>query len=301
MMRLLLGLILSAALWPALAADDAASDTTGLFRVELIVFENLDPAALQAEQWPDDPGKPPLDHAMELNDLIATATAAAKATSTVTAPPAAVPASTPVPTQAQAAPASPAAPAWRWLAPNQLRLNAEEQKLAASAGYHPLLHIGWIQPLDSSGHGTPIHIYDGMQPQGSAATSSAAPVSPGAAVAPPFGAQSPPAAGDTPANAAEAPPPHTLDGTFTLWQGRFLHADVDLGYRRTYVPPPPAATVPPAADAAQAATPPASPEPVTLYVRMTESRRLRSDELHYLDHPLFGVLMTVSPYEDATK
>jgi hypothetical protein len=292
MMRLLLGLILSAALWPALAADDAASDTTTLFRVELIVFENLDPAALQAEQWPDDPGKPPLDRARELNDLTAAA-----------APPAAAPAS------AQAAPTP---PAWRWLAPNQLRLNAQEQKLTASGRYRPLLHIGWIQPLDNSGHGIPIHLYDGMQPQGSAAASPTAPAAPapepgtapppappGAAVAPPFGA--PAAAGDAPANAAEEPPPHTLDGTFTLWQSRFLHADVDLGYRRTYVPAPPASTVPPAADAAQAVVPPASPEPVTLYVRMTESRRLRGDELHYLDHPLFGVLVTVSPYEDATK
>jgi hypothetical protein len=301
MIRLLLGLILSAALWPALAADGAASDTPSLFRVELIVFENLDPAALQAEQWPDDPGRPPLDHALELNDLIAAATAAVKATSTVAPPPAAAPASAPVPTQAQAAPASPALPAWRWLAPNQLRLKPEEQKLAASAGYHPLLHVGWIQPLDSSGHGTTVHIYDGMQPQGSSAAGSAPPVSPRATVAPPFDAPSAPAAGGTPADAAGTPPPHTLDGTFTLWQGRFLHADVDLGYRRTYVPPPPAATAPPAAGAAQAAAPPAGPEPVTLYVRMTESRRLRSDELHYLDHPLFGVLMTVSPYEDAAK
>ena len=31
--------------------------------------------------------------------------------------------------------------------------------------------------------------------------------------------------------------------------------------------------------------------------RLTQTRRMRSGELHYLDHPLFGLLVQVRPYE----
>jgi hypothetical protein len=31
--------------------------------------------------------------------------------------------------------------------------------------------------------------------------------------------------------------------------------------------------------------------------RLTESRRMRSRELHYFDHPLFGVMVEVRPVE----
>ena len=33
------------------------------------------------------------------------------------------------------------------------------------------------------------------------------------------------------------------------------------------------------------------------YVRLTESRRIKLNELHYYDHPLFGVIVQVSRYE----
>lgn len=52
---------------------------------------------------------------------------------------------------------------------------------------------------------------------------------------------------------------------------RFLHADVDMAYF------PPA----PADEAAQ-------------HVRLQESRKIRLNEVHYFDHPLFGVLLQVS-------
>lgn len=324
MIRLLLGLVLAAALGPVLAQDSAAPDATNLYRVELIVFENLDPAAPQAEQWPADPGAPPLAKASDLNDLVAAAAVDAARTAAAAEPSAPAPTPSPppnpmaapapsaaaaaasptsgtvirsapnppvaIPAAATPAPAPPV-PAWRWLTPAQLRLTGAEQKLAASGRYRPLLHIGWIQPLDTSEHGTPVHIYDGMQPEAAG--------SPAEATAPP----APPGGADA-ASPAGTPPvttPHTLDGVFTVWRGRFLHADLDLGYRRTYTPDAaPTITLPPPADAPQAeqAAPAApQPQPVTLAVRMTQSRRLRDGELHYVDHPLFGALVTVSPVE----
>jgi hypothetical protein len=308
MNRLVLGFILIAVSWSAAAAD------TALYKVELIVFENLDPAALQAEQWPDNPAPPPLDNAIGLNQL----TAAAAAASAAAAPPTPAAASTMAPGSPGAKPATAPpipSPLWRWLKPSEFGLNGAENKLTSSGRYRPLLHIGWVQPLDSSDQGIPVHIYDGMAPREETPAQDAAPPPPG--TQPPVaGASQPQIPGNptvpalpepavTANSASDATPPgtstaampateqtappqdaeplHVVDGTFTLRRERFLHADVDLGYRKTDIAP---------------GTPPSggTVQPAPLYVRMTQSRRLRTDELQYLDHPLFGVLFVVSPY-----
>ena len=56
----------------------------------------------------------------------------------------------------------------------------------------------------------------------------------------------------------------TLDGSVTLVRERFLHLDVDLMLQSTYA--------------------------------LDEKRRMRSGELHYFDHPMFGVIAEVNPY-----
>lgn len=61
-----------------------------------------------------------------------------------------------------------------------------------------------------------------------------------------------------------------VDGTLTLARSRYLHLHADLIY-----------------------TDPAAGVPVAL----REVRRMRSGELHYLDHPRFGVLVQVTPAE----
>lgn len=298
MIRPLLGVLLLAATWTAAAAD------TVQYKVELIIFENLDPAALQAEHWPADPGTPPLNNAMELNTLTAAtpstaspsgpaAAPSATSSATGTSPgPAVITPALGATSSAQIPPsAASVTPRWRWLDPSELTLNGVEQKLSNSKRYRPLLHIGWIQPLDSSDQGTPVHLYDGLKPQQNNDTHDvAAPPAVTQVLAPPLDAAEPPAASE--ANTVQAQntgaqaPPHVIDGTFTLRRGRFLHVDADIGYRDTYTPE---GTAPDSG----------AMQPVTLYVRMAQSRRIRGDELHYLDHPLFGVLFVVSPYPPA--
>ena len=56
-----------------------------------------------------------------------------------------------------------------------------------------------------------------------------------------------------------------LEGTITLVRERFLHLAVDLVLQSTYV--------------------------------LDEKRRVRSGELHYFDHPMFGVIAQVNPYK----
>jgi hypothetical protein len=140
--------------------------------------------------------------------------------------------------------------------------------------------------LDSSDQGTAVHIYDGMaMKQASAAPQAQASAAPQSQEA---GTQ---ATESIAAPASTAGASHRLDGTFTRRHGRFLHVDADFGFRET------APAAEPAAGGETAGAEPVPAQAVTHYVRMTQSRRLRNDELHYLDHPLFGVLFVVSPYQ----
>lgn len=338
MKRFLLGLALLALPW-AVWADDVA-----LYKVELIVFENLDPSAVNAELWPENPGTPPLDNAMDVATLTAapppsaiditntadtSAPQSADSKSIAVTPPSAVA----PPAAAAPPPSPPPSQTWQWMDQSQLSLNKQVQRLNDSQHYKTILHVGWVQPLDSSDQGKAVHIYDGMEAAHADAVAQAqANVTPQTQTAPTASTDSTtaaPATSTTPAamtsdaaspattptdqvpeNSENAPSaaPHILDGTFTLRQGRFLHVDVDLGYTKTITADIPASETPapeptptsaPAPDAeadAAAATPPS--QTTKLYVRMTQSRRIHSGELHYLDHPLFGVLFEVTPYDN---
>lgn len=68
-----------------------------------------------------------------------------------------------------------------------------------------------------------------------------------------------------------------IDGTVLLGLSRFVHIYTDFYYR--------------------------VPQPVTNVLsnfRVRDHRRMRSGEVHYLDHPLFGILIRVSPTQAAS-
>jgi len=73
---------------------------------------------------------------------------------------------------------------------------------------------------------------------------------------------------------------YSVDGTVTLICERYLHLDIDLSLL--------SATAPGAVKYSDAA----GNQP--LY-RLAEKRRIRSSELHYFDHPRFGVIARVTP------
>lgn len=87
---------------------------------------------------------------------------------------------------------------------------------------------------------------------------------------------------------------HQLEGTVKLVLSRYLHLETDLwlgNYRQiidTSAPPEPREND----DIVWAAVEPWEP---TRLVRMQDNRRMRSKELHYLDHPLIGVIVKVIP------
>ncbi len=78
-----------------------------------------------------------------------------------------------------------------------------------------------------------------------------------------------------------------LDGFIRLLRGRYLHLEMDLtmsGKQRSHHPGGFAA----------------DPAPAAAY-RLQEKRRVRQSELHYFDHPRFGVLARVTRVKTAAK
>ena len=80
--------------------------------------------------------------------------------------------------------------------------------------------------------------------------------------------------GDRGAGGGERP---TVQGTVKVSVARYLHVKLDLVYRR------------PGNGEAE------TPDTVPARFRLVSERRMRYGELHYIDHPLFGVLMRIAP------
>lgn len=85
-----------------------------------------------------------------------------------------------------------------------------------------------------------------------------------------------------------------LSGTLKLVLSRYLHINTDLIYREPRTEQETAAGLFSSSDNPNGL----SFEPRYQAYRMKQSRRMRSRELHYLDHPLFGMAILVTPYEE---
>ncbi len=93
-----------------------------------------------------------------------------------------------------------------------------------------------------------------------------------------------------------ARPPEALDGSLTLYRGRFLHLVVDLQLR---APDDDAAA--PASRFSRFATSIGDAEGLAarpVYFRIQEDRILRTGELRYFDHPKFGLLARVARVDE---
>ena len=177
-----------------------------------------------------------------------------------------------------------------------------------SSAYRPLLHLGWIQPGFPAEEARLVHVRNDNAGLG-AVTIDAEPVDEGAVAG-----TSPNdyRTGDAPTlspriDMARDPSRVALDGTVRVHRARYLHVQADLLYYRPGDDGTGARL--PAGDDPAGLPPPDSPD--TAYIeqllaeedavprlfRLTESRRMRSRELHYLDHPLFGVLVEAWPVE----
>lgn len=232
------------------------------YQVEIVVFENLLPGQTGTEVWPDDPGLPDASTRVDLIPW------AKRDSATVELPvdtgDAAVSAATDA-TPEQSGGGEPD--------------TAESQAVSDAAGLRPFVVLpekflrmnDLSRKLEKSAQYRVLLHTGWRQPLTKAAKGQPVHISAGA-------------------------PAAALDGNVTVSLSRYLHLQADLVLRKTL-----AATVAPAPEGSSTTTPaivPENPEttpPQPMIFRMTQSRRMRSTEIHYLDHPALGVIAQIIP------
>jgi len=227
------------------------------YEIELIVFTYTDPA-VNSERWPEKPVEP------DITDAIL-------APGTIVLP---------------SLPSNPLAPSTRELLrvstvpPDQYRLKSAYQSLTRSRLYTPILHTAWRQPVGSGKNTLKVRIAGGKDFSGVYGIDGER-----------LDTGSPPAMSGL----------WQVDGFVSFRSQQLLFATVDMMFRREQTVIPPVATpVAPESNLSWQTT--TTPEPVAIeqkvqFYRMNQSRRVRSGEVQYFDHPMFGVIVEMRPLE----
>ena len=145
----------------------------------------------------------------------------------------------------------------RPLRPDELKLGTEYRKIRAISAYEPLAHVGWVQPGLPEADAVPIDLGT-------------------------FGVLNP-------------------RGTVRVHLLRYLHITLDLTYqgKGSAAPTATARAGQSAANAGSDSRPSTGDglDEIVLapQYHLKAARNVRSNELHYFDHPAFGVLVRVTP------
>ena len=148
------------------------------------------------------------------------------------------------------------------------RLAGVRRVMASSREYRPLLHVAWQQPGLDARNVRAVRL-DNTRFERKAAEQ----------------VEVEPELGQVRDEPEYTPPIKIFDGTVKLRKSRFLHLDVDFAYFPETLEQPDLDIPEQAARHGRLSAD---------YVRLTESRRIKPDDLNYFDHPLFGLVVQVS-------
>lgn len=283
---------------PVVFADNKDQNDIPWYQIEVIIFANTSQNGLYGETWPET-AKLHNSDVIELKHPEDTGYANQKLPNFTPA------ANTPVP--------------YELLDRSQLQLVPIEKKLSASKNYKPLLHIAWRQPTVDPDKATPVYIYEGVElPRNvlqktsqvdsqSKGRFSQIPVGTYTYDSSQYGQFVPVSQTDL----ENGPDLEPLSGTLKLGVSRYLHVEVDLKYRTKImkeevvpVNPDPTFTEGNSFQRTLALTQAENNNKTRIRRRealqtfyLYETRKMRSKELHYIDHPMFGVIVRVIPYE----
>lgn len=276
----------------ALAAQEQAEEEITWYAVEVIIFERSSEMGRSAEFWPAEAGLPDIAGAVELREEDPRPKLSIDDLQSDSDP------ITSEPGDAANAPPASTEFALRLVPPEDYRLNDVWTSLDRSSAYTPLLQISWIQPGVPSEQTRPIHVRNNNAALGA--------ISGGDEDLPPV--SSDPGYGPTLSSTirvARDPSKSAIDGTLRVHRARYLHVKADLLYYR----PVDGDRGAPSNDDTDATTIPDSPDTAHIeqllaeedvtprLFRLMETRRMRSRELHYLDHPLFGMIVEAWPVD----
>lgn len=203
------------------------------------------------------------------------------------------------------------------------------RRLDRSGRYRVITHAAWRQRLQRGDSGTPIHLhsetgnletYNRLTRGALTSMKNQISRSDGASFQLERGNSSPEFS-DLGTDAIEDPMSHRqlefpLDGTVTIRLSRYLHIDADLVWQRLEKVRPDASRLnfPESNENGDNIEITVNGETVTNPLleqsmgnteamtrlnayRLRDSRRMRSKELHYIDHPIFGILALITPVE----
>lgn len=300
------------------AADATKSnvfeDEARWFQIELILFSQQTDLALDAEQWPDIQGLELPEKFLELSFPPATASSEGitestggtattdESTITLEQDPALS-----IAAEEGAEESSDMPIAYQILAEDEHQLTEMAKKLRRSKNRNLLLHVAWQQPTYDRKQAEPMYLVTGitdpLPPTESELTKESIP------------SNNAPEGGNTLPFILEyateedikiGPADPRFTGTVTLSVERYLHIATDLIYRRPVTQHSP--TPIPDLDLWYDRPYPTLNEPQGPAYQQTtwqavrgfqlkESRRMRSTEIHYLDHPFMGIVVVVTPVE----
>jgi hypothetical protein len=174
-----------------------------------------------------------------------------------------------------------------------MQLNSMAKRLNSSSQYDVVLHIAWRQPTYDEDQAKPVFVYNGMLDPDPAPK--------------PIAKHGDPQSYDYYVDGTSVGPQYYwLSGTLKLSVSRYLHFETDLHMKLRTTRQEVIEQSPPPEESggfgsffgmAREPTPITIERPVLQDYRFFESRRMRSKEIHYFDHPLMGVIVKVTPYE----
>lgn len=142
-------------------------------------------------------------------------------------------------------------------------LSTEQRRLERNKNYHVLLHLAWRQRIPNSHHAQPIHVYGGNIYNSS-----------GNIVGTAIYGQQP----YNPDNVWQ------LNGTITPMLSHYIDIKMNLLFAQPF------SSLPTGNHANNI-------QGQFAYFQLKQTRRMRSRELNYIGHPLYGVLIKVVPIE----
>ena len=270
------------------------------YEVEIIVFENLNVDADDSEYWPADVGKPDMDNAVELI-VDPPQDSADQAVGEVEAP---------AITEEEDATAPLRPVPYKLLPADQYQLRDAFVRLANADDYLPLIHVAWRQIVPPRNTPDRIHLHSDLPlPFAESVEADVSRQEAETLLEPehPTGYGDGLGLGHTVEPVIEEEtPPKALDGIVSIGLARYLHVAADL---LLYKPLPEEEIVPeetlsqppemlffPAAIEALA-LPERGEKNTAEFFRIQGKLRMRSNEVHYLDHPRGGMLILFTRYE----
>ncbi len=253
-------LVATAVLLPTWAPAEKGQDSVQWYAVEVVLFDQRGAGSEDGERWSRDPSLPTVEQRLVSVGSIGES------------------------------------PGFSALADEARKLNGIRRELAGTSGYQVLAHIAWRQPGLAKDLAPAVALPAGWDPPTAARLRDEAAEQ--AADSKPLGADSL-ALSDERLSAyakrasnpfAQVPDRTQLFGTIRAYRERYLHLEMDLRFAPDGWPRGNTEKAEPSSKTGDLTAAPHS-------YAFRQERRLRSDEIHYLDHPALGMVTIIRPID----